>query len=709
MHDWYQGIISACLVGLHAIIAQMIQRDDRPINKLMLAGGTHPHRLTPDDWLFIASLLIYLLVRLIDLADYPIYFFTDEAVQTMLAADLLRDNFHSPGGELLPTYFYNSYQYNLSISVYLQVLPTALFERSIALTRAVNVLVGLLAPLSCGLIIRNVLKRPYAWLAVLVLSLVPAWFLHSRTAFETSLAASFYALFLYAYLRYRADSPRYIFLAVIAAALTFYSYSPARAVIGLTAVLLLAVDFRYHWRQRRLVLVNLPLLALLCVPLLRFQILHPGENLRHLQILSSYWLKDISLGAKLAQYLREYARSLDLRYWFLPNNHDLARHLMNGYGHFFSAMLPFFLVGLIGSLVKLFKSPAHRTLLIALLAAPAGAAMVARGITRLLVFVIPASLLITLGTIILLDRLCRLVKSRLPQIILFFLLVGLNNWLLYSAVVNGALWHRDYGLGGMQYGALQLSEKIKDFSAENPGVKLVVSPSWTNGADTVMRYFFGDPLPFELGSIERCLYQLCGLGDRVYVLIPEEYEQVVKSSKFSRVDVLDSLPYPDGTTGFYFTRLAYATDIESRLQQEAADRRILKEAVLTINGQEALVRFSQLDMGQVADIFDGDPNSITRSFEANPLVIEVTFPQPVSVTQISARVGGTPTNVSAWLSNADGGTGLQLNRQVTESPEPRFVLLALDQPYTTRSIIVHIHSTRDSEPAHVHLWELTIE
>ncbi len=687
----------------------MIQCDGPPVDSPDPSGDQTPHRLARHDHAFIAALLVYLLVRFVSLPQYPIYFFTDEAVQTMLASDLLRDNFHSPNGELLPAYFYNSYQYNLSTSVYLQVLPTALFGRSVALTRAISVLVGLLAPLSLGLIIRNLLKLPYAWLAVLVLSLIPAWFLHSRTAFETVLAAAFYALFLYAYLRYRTDSQRHLFLAVTAAALTFYSYSPARAVIGLTAILLFAVDIRYHWRQRRMLLVNLPLLALYSIPLLRFQILHPGENLRHLQILNSYWLKDTPLVAKLTQYLHEYIRSFDLRYWFLPHNHDLARHMMNGYGHIFSAMLPLFLVGLGGALAQIKRNPAYRTTLIALLAAPAGAALVARGITRLLVFVIPASLLITLGFIILLESLGKLVKSRLPQAALFILLALLNGWLLYSALVNGPLWHRDYGLGGMQYGAAQLSEKIKDFSAKNPGVKLVVSPSWTNGADTVMRYFFGDPLPFELGSMSGCLYQLCRLGDRVYVLIPEEYEQALKSSKFSRVDVLDSLPYPDGTTGFFFTRLAYAADIENRLLQEAEERRILQEAMLTVNRQAALVRYSQLDMGQIADVFDGDPNSITRSFEANPLVIELTFPQPVSVSQISARVGGTPTNVSAWLKDADGGTELQLSHQVAESPNPRTVVLPFEKPFSARSIIVHIHSTRDSEPAHVHLWELTIE
>ena len=45
-------------------------------------------------WLFVAAVLIYLVVRLIALESFPIYFFTDEAVQTILAQDFLRDGFN---------------------------------------------------------------------------------------------------------------------------------------------------------------------------------------------------------------------------------------------------------------------------------------------------------------------------------------------------------------------------------------------------------------------------------------------------------------------------------------------------------------------------------------------------------------------------------------------------------------------------------------
>ena len=42
-----------------------------------------------------AALAVYLITRLVALDAFPIYFFTDEAVQTVLAADFLRDGLHN--------------------------------------------------------------------------------------------------------------------------------------------------------------------------------------------------------------------------------------------------------------------------------------------------------------------------------------------------------------------------------------------------------------------------------------------------------------------------------------------------------------------------------------------------------------------------------------------------------------------------------------
>jgi hypothetical protein len=87
----------------------------------------------PEVLLFLTALGVYAFTRFYRIADYPMYFFSDEAVQTVDAADLVRSNFRDHWGTLLPTYFENEFFLNLSLSVYLQV-PFLIFGRSVAVT-----------------------------------------------------------------------------------------------------------------------------------------------------------------------------------------------------------------------------------------------------------------------------------------------------------------------------------------------------------------------------------------------------------------------------------------------------------------------------------------------------------------------------------------------------------------------------------------------
>lgn len=98
--------------------------------------------------------------------------------------------------------------------------------------------------------LRTVFRARAWYLSVLVLAATPAWFLHSRTAFETAEMTAFYALFILCYLLYRTRSPGYIFPALVFAAAAFYSYSN-EAIIGVLALALAVVDVPYHWRVLR--------------------------------------------------------------------------------------------------------------------------------------------------------------------------------------------------------------------------------------------------------------------------------------------------------------------------------------------------------------------------------------------------------------------------------------------------------------------------
>lgn len=200
---------------------------------------------------FVLAMLIYAATRIIGLADYPIYFFSDEAIQAVAASDLIRDDFRNGDGLLWPPYFKNYAVWNLSLSVYLQLAPVRLMGMSVTVTRLVSVWVGMLGVAAVAATLRNVFRARGWYLSVLVLAATPAWFLHSRTAFETAEMVAFYALFILCYLLYRTRSPGWAFPALVFAAAAFYSYSNGQAIIGLLALALLVVDAPYHWRVLR--------------------------------------------------------------------------------------------------------------------------------------------------------------------------------------------------------------------------------------------------------------------------------------------------------------------------------------------------------------------------------------------------------------------------------------------------------------------------
>ncbi|MFZ3078458.1 MAG: glycosyltransferase family 39 protein, partial [Bellilinea sp.] len=667
-------------------------------------------------WLFAAALAVYLAIRLVGLAHFPIYFFTDEAIQTVTAADLIHNQFRGPDGEFLPTFFKNGGQYNLSLSVYLQVVPTLLFGKSVFVTRAVSVWISLLAALSIGMALKNGFGSRSAWVGALLLAVTPTWFLHSRTAFETVLAVSFYAGFLYCYLLYRQGKPGYLYAGVIFAALTFYSYSPGQVVIALTALLLFLSDIRYHWQQRKTVLRGVILALALAIPYLRFQINHPGETLRHLTILDSYWVQDGPISEKLARYTREYLNGLNPLYWYDLTPSGLIRHIMKGYTPLWLPALPFVVFGFGLALTRI-RKPEYRAVLAALLAAPAGGALVGLGITRMLFMVVPTALLGGIGfsTALewLIERLRQLnLRERLflgISLIVFIVMSVAGGFMLRDALVNGPTWYDDYGLAGMQYGGDNLFSAVRSYLAENPQSHILLSPSWANGTDVIARFFFDDPLPFTLGSVAGHLGGYIPIGaDEVFILLPEELEQVRASKKFKTIEIERAVNYPNGQPGFYFTRLAYVDGADAVFEQERNQRHTLKEeTLLLLDGTEAAVAYSALDIGVIKSAFDGNPNSLIRTFEANPFKISLAFSEARPMDGLQLRVGGVATRVSALVYVAGESLPRSFSVEGAESPAPRELFLDFYETRMIKAIQFEILNIRDSEPAHVHLWEIS--
>ena len=698
-------LIAALLVAvaLDAAFIVYLRRRNRP----SLPTTTPVGRLQAASlarWGFGLALGVYLATRLIGLEDFPIYFFTDEAVQTLLASDYVQNGFRDNNGVAWPTYFENSSVFNLSLSVYLQVLPAMLLPRSVFVTRAVPALVTLSAAAALALIMKHAFQARTWWAGPLLLGAVLFWFLHSRTAFETTLMVSLYTWFLYFYLLYRQRSPRYLYPALLCGGLAFYSYSPGQLIVVVTGLLLLLSDFRYHWQHRRSTLGAGLLLVVLVVPYVRFQVQHPGETYFHLRMVGSHWFLKLPLAEKVGQTVQLYLQGLDPGYWFFPHQRELIRHAMRGYAFFPTAFLPLLILGLVETLRRKSSSP-HRALLLAALAAPMGAAMAGLGITRVLAFVVPATALAGLGLEAIAARVGPVVARRAAGIGLAAGLSLASFSMLADALEHGPTWYDDYGLYGLQYGARQVFGEIHSMLTEDPDARIVLSPDWANGTDIVMRYFLPDEPRIRLeGGVALLEGPRDDLDNTTFVVTPEEFQAVRDSPLLSEVRELKTLPYPDGRPGFFFLAVRYAPDAEQQFARQLEERRRPVVGQIQLDGQLIMVEHSPFDMGDLPEIFDRDPFTVARTREANPAVLTLTFPTPRPLTGLSLSPGSTDLTLRVSLRTAgadepetfvwefvDLPVDLTVEVQFWEAPRPVEVMtLEIENPQAVALDKVHI-------------------
>ncbi len=668
---------------------------------------------------FWLSLAIYLAVRLTGLAQFPVYFFSDEAIQTMLAADLIRDGFHGYTGEFLPTYFPNGGQYNLSVSVYLQVIPTSLFPRSIEVTRGTAALMTLLAALAVGLTMQKVFASRFPWLAVLILSLTPAWFLHSRTAFETALATTFFAAFLGCYLWYLQDHPAALPWAVTFVALTFYAYAPMRLVMGSLSILLVVLDWRRHWRTPRVTLISVGVAVMWIIPFIRFLILHPAGLNQHLEILGSYWVADLPLLDKFRRAGEIYLNLLSPAYWWGEPRFDIIRHVMKGYGHLPRLLAPFTVLGFLWALLQMIRGDSRaRTLILAWLAGPLGAVLVGEGITRVLCMVIPLTLFAALGLEKTFEALNRekfripvTIRERALPFLVYLTLAGGNVAMLNDALTHSAFWTQDYGLNGVQFGARQIFAEIQSRLTREPDVKIVLTPTWANGTDVLARFFLPqDPPPVELNSYLAYTedYRPFIPEKTVFVMTAQEYRELPRRY-FSEVQIEQEIPYPDGSPGFYFVRLCYVPDFQQILAQEQAERRKPVEETLEVGGMLLEVFHTRLDMGEIRYVFDRNPSTLIRTAGINPLTLKITFPVVQRIEQVNLRIGGTPSRVRLTLWQTQDEIPQVVEQDFPEDPLPRTVSIPLEGFQEISDLQVELWNAGDSADGHVHLWELNWE
>lgn len=675
-----------------------------------------------DVLLLLLTTLAYTLTRFIGLEDFPIYFFCDEAIQPVLAQELIRNGFRGSDGLLFPTYFLNAEKWSLSLSVYIHLISVVLAGKSVFVTRATSVVVGILAPVAVALTLKLVFKARSWWIAPLVLAAIPAWFIHSRTAFETAMMVAFYACFLCTYLLYRVHSPHYLVAAVVFGAATFYSYTNGQGVMFVSGILLLLSDFPYHVRQVRqnphLVAAAVFFAVVLAVPLIRFRLAHPGATSFHLgQVLDSYWFQPIPLSERLQTFVENYLHGLDPRFWFGDDSSDPERfrHRFKGMGHLPMIIAPFLAAGL-GQCIWRFRSSPHRAILIAILAAPFASALAWIAVYRALAMVIPATLLAVLGFDMLLTLIARWRRAFLAvagATTVFLLLF--NGYMVYTALTAGPTWYENYGLTGTQYGARQVfGEAIPEVLAdERRNTRINVSFSWANNPGIFIPFFL-EPRQRQqvrLVKIENYLTSRQNMiSNEIFVLPANEYEELDASEKLILQPPERIVSYPNGEPGFYFVQMRYADTIDDLLAADEEERNRVVETTVTLEGEPLTLRHSLIDMGNPQNIFDGDPETLMRGKVANPFVMEFVFPEPRTIATLALRVRAKRFTLTLTGTPAEGEETYSYTQNYEGLPlDPHIEYAFPDGPLTLEQLRVEIYNPRDGITSHIHVWEVEFE
>jgi hypothetical protein len=262
----------------------------------------------------------------------------------------------------------------------------------------------------------------------------------------------------------------------------------------------------------------------------------------------------------------------------------------------------------------------------------------------------------------------------------------------------------------MQYGGQQVFDRIKEIRKQNSTVPIVLSPDWANGTDVLARFHLGDPVPIEMSSMDAYSNTLRPFPeDTIFIMTPDDYHKIIGSSKFEPMKVRDVLFYPDGTPGFVFANLKYNQAAKLAFQSEIESRQYLETAQIDLKGDEVLAASSRLDMGTLQSAFDNDPQTMIRSAESNPLIVEIVFPELKTFQDAWVIIGGSATRISVYALTEDSDIPKIASITMRDSPDIRKVNIPMPTRQPVYRMRIEITTIPDREPAHVHLWEIGLQ
>jgi hypothetical protein len=189
----------------------------------------------------------------------------------------------------------------------------------------------------------------------------------------------------------------------------------------------------------------------------------------------------------------------------------------------------------------------------------------------------------------------------------------------------------------------------------------------------------------------------------------EEINIARNSAKFKPFEPEDKILYPDGSDGFYFVRLAYVDNVQSLFDADLIERLKPITSTPTVNGEQWTVAHSRLDIGQIENIFDGQKETLMRGQEANPFLLDISFPAPRTLKGVEMSFGAMDMELTANIYTEGNASPTQyINLQKGLPPDPTVTWLFPSPLINVTRIQIIVRDVNQRDRANIHIREVKL-
>jgi 4-amino-4-deoxy-L-arabinose transferase-like glycosyltransferase len=405
--------------------------------------------------LLVLIVFLGMFLRIYNLDKVPTGFFCDEASIGYNAYSLLttgKDEY----GVSSPIFFQSFGDYRPPLAIYSAIPFVKMFGLNEFATRLPSVLYGLIIIIIMYFIGKEISSnksRSFGLLTAFITATMP-WLIHyNRTGFEFTIYAAFFTATVLLLLK-TIHKKNFIIPAFIVAALTIYTYQPARLLIPLLILGFLFINRKEYLLYWKNTVVGLLSFFIFSIPLI-LSFLN-GQGFARFNMVSVFSAK-IPFIQIVLRIIQNYFIQLSPNYFIVGEPTFITRHFVGGLTPLLLTTLPFLLIGLIHTLLTIKNKKSSQMLLFWLLIYPIAGAVTADApfTSRSIIGAPLFAILIGLGVTVTILRLKRFMHTYiiLASFIILVMLLNLASFAKFY-FIQYPLYSSDFW--GWQYGPKEI-------------------------------------------------------------------------------------------------------------------------------------------------------------------------------------------------------------------------------------------------------------